>query len=370
MTSKTFPTLFGKPSKGDKIKQWAISVQSRDDYFIIVRRYGYIGFKETESVVEIKKGKNIGKKNETTPFEQAVSQATSLWDKQKEQGFLENKDDLDYGIKFLPMLAHDYTKRGKDIKTPFYVQPKLDGVRMSINKGEIISRTGKPYVGFEHIKKAVKKLKLPDTIHLDGELFTFDLDFETLCSVCRKSKVIDERQEMMKFFIFDFFDTARPDMTFEDRYAEISKMSSKFDENIVLVNSTKWDDFEKIDDYHNIIVKNGFEGIMLRNKDGKYKPNHRSIDLQKYKTFQDSEYEIVGCSEAVGNDKGTVIFSCLEPKSGTTFSVRPKGSREQRKEWFDNFEKYKGKMLTVKYQNLSADGIPRFPVGRSIRDYE
>ena len=366
----TFPTLYGKPSKGDKIKQWSVSVEPKDNYFIIIRKHGFIGFKETESVLEVKQGKNIGKKNETTRYTQAISQATAMWTKQKEQGYVEDKDELERGVKFLPMLAHDFTKRGKDIKSPFYIQPKLDGVRMSINKGEIISRTGKPYVGFEHIKKAVKKLKLSDTIHLDGELFTTELDFETLCSVCRKSKVVDERQEIMKFYIFDFFDTTRPDMTFEKRYFELAKMRTKFGDSLVLVDSSLCDNFDKIDDIHESIVNSGHEGIMLRNRDGKYKPNHRSIDLQKYKTFEDSEYEIVGCSEAVGNDKGTVIFSCLEPKSGTTFSVRPKGSREQRKEWFDNFEKYKGKMLTVKYQNLSADGIPRFPVGMSIRDYE
>jgi hypothetical protein len=29
-----------------------------------------------------------------------------------------------------------------------------------------------------------------------------------------------------------------------------------------------------------------------------------------------------------------------------------------------------GKMLTVKYQEMSPDGVPRFPSGIAIRDYE
>lgn len=49
---------------------------------------------------------------------------------------------------------------------------------------------------------------------------------------------------------------------------------------------------------------------------------------------------------------------------------RPRGMWEQRKEWFDNGEAYVGKPLTVRYQELTQDGIPRFPVGIAVRDYE
>ena len=37
---------------------------------------------------------------------------------------------------------------------------------------------------------------------------------------------------------------------------------------------------------------------------------------------------------------------------------------------FKNGDKYMGKMLTVKYQNLTDLGVPRFPVGIAFRDYE
>ena len=47
--------------------------------------------------------------------------------------------------------------------------------------------------------------------------------------------------------------------------------------------------------------------------------------------------------------------------------------REQlfrREEDYKNHKKYIGKMLTVRFQNLTALGVPRFPVGVVIRDYE
>jgi DNA ligase-1 len=120
---------------------------------------------------------------------------------------------------------------------------------------------------------------------------------------------------------------------------------------------------------HVIFTTQGNEGTIIRNKDGIYKLNHRSSDLQKYKSFQDDEYEIIGFKEGTNTDEGCVIWECKTP-NGLEFSVRPRGTKEQRTEWFDNGESYIGSLLTVRYQELTDDGIPRFPVGIAIRDYE
>jgi DNA ligase-1 len=91
--------------------------------------------------------------------------------------------------------------------------------------------------------------------------------------------------------------------------------------------------------------------------------------LQKYKEFFDKEFVIVGGHEGSGPDAGTVVFE-VKTKEGKVFSVRPKGTREERTEWLNDMKNIKGKELTVRYQNLSEDGIPIFPVGIAIRDYE
>jgi DNA ligase-1 len=46
------------------------------------------------------------------------------------------------------------------------------------------------------------------------------------------------------------------------------------------------------------------------------------------------------------------------------------GSTERLKEYFENPKLWRGKILTVQYQALTSYGIPRFPVGKAIRDYE
>jgi DNA ligase-1 len=97
---------------------------------------------------------------------------------------------------------------------------------------------------------------------------------------------------------------------------------------------------------------------------GVYK-HGRSKDLLKYKLFKDDEFEVVGHHEGQG---GIPIFECnIKDK---TFSVAMKGTTESKKERMDNVTEFYGKLLTVKYQELSADGIPRFPVGIAFRDYE
>ena len=43
---------------------------------------------------------------------------------------------------------------------------------------------------------------------------------------------------------------------------------------------------------------------------------------------------------------------------------------ENKKEMFKTKESLVNKLLTVKYQNLSETGVPRFPVGITIRDVD
>ena len=67
-----FPLLYGKPSNSDKIKTWKVIVSEKDNIGIITRKHGYENFKIQESEKQILKGKNIGRKNETTPLQQAT----------------------------------------------------------------------------------------------------------------------------------------------------------------------------------------------------------------------------------------------------------------------------------------------------------
>jgi DNA ligase-1 len=124
-----------------------------------------------------------------------------------------------------------------------------------------------------------------------------------------------------------------------------------------------------VERYHNLYVSDGYEGIILRNFLGSYEQKNRSKNLQKFKKFMDSEFKIVDFTEGTGTEKGLIIFECIT-SDGSKFRVRPSMSFEERAKMFKKGKIYIGKMLTVKYFEMTDSDIPRFPVGLCVRDYE
>ena len=175
-----FPKLYKKASTG-KISEWEVLVEeSNKGSGVIKITHGYSDGKKQEDLKVIEEGKNIGKDNETSPIEQAISQAESKYKKQLDKGYVDNLADVDK-IVYLPMLAHSYDKRSKDIKYPCVTQRKFDGVRClaTLENGKVVlnSRKGKPFPHMEHLHSQVKALIQDCTgeVILDGELYSEEI---------------------------------------------------------------------------------------------------------------------------------------------------------------------------------------------------
>ena len=200
---KQFPTLFHIDSRKNT-RQWTCyCIQIGDQYFIRVEH----GIKNGKLICndrEIKEGKNIGKKNETSILEQTIKQAERLVkDKQEKDLYVQqdpsvnnntvslsslslskNKTKEGEGKKvtfesqektvvedtkigpFLPMLADKFDPESKknkkvDIVFPCLIQPKLDGIRCITYFKDIIkkdscmnqSRTCNTFFHMDHINK-------------------------------------------------------------------------------------------------------------------------------------------------------------------------------------------------------------------------
>ena len=372
-----FPTLHGEGVLG-KTKVWTISVEERDASGVIVISRGYLDGKMQVSEKVISQGKNIGKKNETTPVQQAVSEARASWIKMKESGYSEAiKEEVDNtasvrgkGIAAdvpLPMLAHEYHKRCKGFPFPCFTQPKLDGTRcVGIPGKGLFSRLRKTIPHMEHIIAELNRLP-PDLI-LDGELYTNELTFQEIVGLVKREtlKVGDlEKQQKIKYHVYDLIQGD----SYEQRHCLLQALFASFSfQHLILVPTFHCGSEAEMKEQHARFVADGYEGIMLRNPAGVYK-NVRSVDLLKYKEFFDDEYEVVGFKEGEGAEKGCVLWMCKTEK-GDTFHCRPRGTREDRTELFQKGAAYIGKKLTVRFQELTDDGIPRFPVGIAFRDYE
>ncbi len=378
-----FPTLFSV-SKTGKNQMWMIEVirsgREKTSPAIIRVSYGYEGGAVTVNDKEITKGKNLGKKNETTPFEQAVLEATSTWTKKKESGgYAEKLTDAqvptiasDTAITkhatLLPMLAHDYNKRAKDITFPCYVQAKLDGVRSIFRNGVFTSRTGKPFGFLDHIVNELAPATKEGLI-LDGEIYSTTLGFQQFVGLVKKKKLTEKDKEAMKHVNLWVYDVVNDD-PFETRLATLKAFFAKHKfTHVHLLPTEECKERKDVKTFHDKYVKDGNEGLILRNKTGLYKLATRSADLQKYKEFEDAEYKVIGFTEGEGLEKGLVIWICTT-NDGKVFNVRPRGTHEERAELFKKGKEYIGKELTVRFQELTEDGIPRFPTGIAFRDYE
>ena len=396
----SFPELQGEATTG-KTKMWSIRVLERDTTGVIETTHGYVDGKKQVNEKVISVGKNIGKKNETTPLQQAVSEAKASWIKKKESGYspigvttsasasvsditkgvaavdldADDEDDEDdsgrgKGIDRdvpSPMLAHDFLKRGKSIKFPCYTQRKYDGTRcVAISGKGLYSRNKKRYPHLDHIVAEINKL--PSTIILDGELYSDTLTFQEIVGIVKREtlKEGDEKKQLqIKLHVYDIINKA----PYELRYTNLQILFNKYKfQHLVLVKSDICESEEAIKELHARYVQEGYEGLMLRNKTGLYK-NSRAVDLQKYKEFFDGEFKIVAFKEGEGLEAGCVIWVC-EAENGLQFACRPRGTREERVELYSNGDKYVGKKLTVRYQEMTDSNVPRFPVGIAIRDYE
>ena len=398
---KILPTLHGTTKTG-KTKIWIAKIYM-DNIMAEARiEHGQLDGKLQLTTRQYDKGKNIGKKNETTPLQQCISETERKWlDKKEKEGYIPQNstsditnleisvESLDINAKnttnrnvdpILPMLANKYDpnsikKKKNDINFPCYVQPKIDGLRCItyLEKDGTIknqSRTGTFFNFLSHINEALKDLLLSfPNIAVDGELFTDEIPFEELAGLIKKKTLITghlEKLKLVKYHVYDIIFKDNESIIYEKRLSFIQEHFANL-KNIVMVRTELCVDKHIFNNYFSEFVESGYEGIMLRNINSVYRQNYRSNDLQKYKEFLEDEYEITNFKEGEGRDKGTVIWVC-KTSEGREFSVRPRGTNEMRQNWFINANSCIGKKLTIIYQELSELNIPRFPVGKVIRE--
>lgn len=385
---KEYPPIFGKDKSG-KTRVWNATVfSSPSNTALSVIQHGIYEGKLQVDTRQYTEGKNIGKKNETTPIQQCVAEVDKKWkDKIEKEGYSEEfpsrtsqseqSSSQQIGKKIFPMLANKYepnsaSKKRGGIVFPCFVQPKLDGLRCVVylvNGAPVYqSRTGGAFTVLQHLDSAIQQiLSQNPTLVLDGELYTRQIPFEELAGIIKKKTLTEADKQKIQCVQYHVYDLIIPEVPFRERLSALQQvipLSDIFVTPVLTYLANGSADFkEKFSEY----VAQGYEGIMLRNTEGLYQENYRSNDLMKYKEFFENEYKIVDFKEAVGRDAGTVIWECETPE-GRRFSVRPRGTQEARREWFSKAPSLIGKQLTVIFQELSEMGVPRFPVGKAIRD--
>jgi DNA ligase-1 len=340
-------------------------------------------------------GKNVGKKNETSSLQQAINDGTSKYNKKIQEGMTttlpkdtdKTLDDdkptiANTSTNYFLMAAHNFrTVDASKLKYPCIGQVKMDGLRAGAryynNSVIMYSRARIEYTVKDNIRKELEVIfkEVPDWF-LDGEFYIHGVPLQTMVSLVKNP----DKGNELEYHIFDCFsDLTRPLMLrVSEDLLRISKIINKHGlKYIKVIESVSLNNKEEVEAYCKDALKHNYEGVMLKNMDGKYeaslKREIRSYDILKYKPDFDSEFKIIGFKDGAGKEKGAIIF-ILETSGNKEFSARPKDiSVEERKKLYEKAIKYpdlfKGKMATIQYDALSVDGVPQRLRFKMIRDY-
>lgn len=378
----SFPTLYKKTNTG-AIQYWHIFVKPSEfgPEGIIFTEYGQVGTDNPQVTQdEIREGKNLGKKNQTTPEDQAKKEAQSKWQKQIDSGYVDSIAKAEAGETSRTgtecMLAHEYgyvlnkvffPDQAKKAKFPAAIQPKLDGIRApEDDQGNLKSREHKPINSVPHIVEAIKELDLV-SLGTDGELYNhaYKAEFEKITSIVNKKNEVDPDHKLVEYHIYDL---SREDLTFVERQELIRSRIPVDHPYLKIVPTTIVNSHEEIMEALYKYRALGYEGVMVRNLNSKYE-GKRSYNLLKLKEFFEEEFVVIDVQEGRGKLQGHLgAFICKTPE-GNQFKVSMKCTQERKKEFWETQPNWVGKQLTVRFQGYTAKNkVPRFPEGIRFRE--
>lgn len=384
---RTFPPLYKRTSAG-AIQQWAIAVRkNKDDTGTIVITQGQVDGKKQQYQEDITEGKNLGRKNATTAFQQAVAEATSRWEKKRDRhhyGEDVAADESATRRALAPMLAQVYEKNFKKVDwKKAMAQPKLDGDRMDARcEGKKITLWSRKGVQIFSLPQVVDGLQglLRNGETFDGEAYIHGMHVTNLSGLLRRKKP-DSETEKVSFRVYD----QMIDAPFYERISDLNERLGDWvaapKDSIALVETIRVMNDAELMKFQRECIEQGFEGAMLRWGMTGYEAGKRSSSLLKVKTFQDAEFTILnviaseGTFNLVDPVTGKVkhvqvaVFVC-KTKNGHRFTVTAPGTILQKYNILKRPNQFIGKQVELKYAGYTKteEPVPFQPVAKQVRE--
>lgn len=290
-----------------------------------------------------------------------------------------------------PLLAGNLSDMGM-VKFPVIASRKLDGIRCLKINGSVVTRKFKPIPNV-FVRETLEKL-VPDGV--DGEL---------MIKNCRDFNEI--QSQIMSFegtpeFEYHIFDYVKDDLNkkYRERLQDLTHFFTKFteenpdDTHIKMVENYYVHSIDRLLDFEERFVSEGYEGVMIRSYDGRYKCG-RSTEkegiLLKLKRFFDAEATVIGFQEQMKNENdqeadefglskrsskkeglipsgtlGSLSVKFLHEGKEIEFSIGSGINDSLKKKIWDNQSQYINQLVKFKYQEMGKDA-PRFPVFLGFR---
>ena len=280
-----------------------------------------------------------------------------------------------------PLLAGKFDP--EKAQFPYAGTPKIDGIRFLMVEGQAVTRSFKP-IRNEHLQELLSS-NLPDGI--DGEL-TAGSTFQDCGSIMRI-----KGEPQVKVWIFDYLNPDIELKPYMERMDELRNFESFNLSSFEILYPIMVSNQQQVDELMIQNLKDGYEGLMLRDPNGVYKFGRSTVKeniLLKVKDFIDDEAEIISFREKMINTNeatkdnfgrikrssenegliaaGTLGGFILRTSDGVEFSCGSGLNDSLRQEIWDNKNKYLGKLVKYKYMTTGIKSLPRHPVFIGFRD--
>ena len=255
------------------------------------------------------------------------------------------------------------------------VSDKENGVRDKIIiNSEVVthmSRNGLTYPNFSlfdealiYLKREVQEITGQGNVIFDGEVVSFDEDFQKQMTQVRRLENMDP-----SIFELRLFDIASLTKETQARREKILKMAydnlpKKFKRKIKLTLCKKVKSLQEFFVYYNdLTVRQKKEGVVLKNMKGKYE-NKRSKFWCKVKTFFSVDLKVIrAVFGKAGKKYAKTLGALVVDFKGVEVNVGSGYSDKER----DHFIQYPPDMIEVEYKEVTKDGSLYIPTFARIR---
>lgn len=365
------PKLYKKTATG-AVEEWSIRVEGAT----MVTTYGHVGGTLQSTSDTVAAGKNAGRKNATTPPEQAEREAAAKHQKRLKSGYVTSLEaalagEVDAAVQggVPPMLAENWWDHHQKVEYPRAAQPKLDGHRMvAVVRGgdaTLWTRKREPITSMPHVVEELRRLARgwdSEERVLDGELFLPGMKLQQIAAMARPKKPV-EGHERLQYHLFDKVMPA----CFLERFDTMCEDVRGCSPVIQLVPTFTVKNAQQLDDLHASFKAEGYEGTIVRKLGVPYE-HRRTQQLLKRKDMRDGDFAILGVEEGRGKMRGHAGAVVCATADGKEFRATPEGEMSVKRETWEGRDALVGKVGEVRYQDLSLDGIPLFPIFVRVKE--
>lgn len=271
---------------------------------------------------------------------------------------------------FEVQLAQKFEEKRIKGRKQVAVEPKLDGIRcFAVVRGghaTLYARSGKQITNFDDTI-GLELARLGDGCY-DGEIM--GKDFTALMQQAYRKDDVDLRDTYLALFDYlpmEEWESKETVLSCSARYDNLMGRIPKNSNFLRLVPRDKVTaEYGPIKELHDKYVSQGYEGAMIKDLDAPYLFG-RGHEVMKLKAFFDADLKIEGFIEGTGKHEGK-LGSVVVSYEGVEVHVGSGWSDELRDQVWADQASFLGRVIEIRYQEVTPDGSLRFPTFKCFRN--